>query len=150
MGMAIAHELVHMFVTFLNGDEYQVTPNNSNYDPETGVAKTVSSDGGGSDDEPDAGHSGRLWEYYMWKGIVEYSYLRERPTRGLIYISREGMRRGEVDEYMVPDGIAHELVNKGRSKSHFPFSEVQREGSGRLGSRHRMRHHLLTPCSNRL
>ncbi|OIW34779.1 hypothetical protein CONLIGDRAFT_675735 [Coniochaeta ligniaria NRRL 30616] len=114
MGMAIAHELCHMFITFLNGGEHQDTPDNSNYDPETGMAKTVSSDGGRSDAEPDPGHSGRVWEYYMWEGIVEYSYLRERPTRGLIYISREGTRPGQVEEYMVPDGIAHELAVKGR------------------------------------
>jgi hypothetical protein len=141
--MAVAHEIVHMFVTFLNGDEDQHTPKRTGYDPETGFSHAVRSDSScsdGSDDEIDSGHSGRLWEYYMWEGIAEYSYLRERPTRGLIYISREGTRRGQVDEYMIPDGIARELAEEGRGKFHFPFPAVQGEGeeSPGLESRHRM------------
>lgn len=127
LGMAIAHEVVHMFVTFLNGEVYQDTPENTDYDPETGVKSSAGSVISDSNDEKDPGHSGRLWEYYMWNGIAEYSYLKERPTRGLIYISREGRSRGEVIEHMVPDEIAHRLGEDGRGRSHSRFLQYAEE-----------------------
>ena len=125
MGMAIAHEIVHMFVTFLNGEHYQETPESTNYEPETGVGAAEREGSDEDEDDEIPGHSGQLWEYYMWDGIIEYSYIEERPTGGLIFVSRQGERRGQVGEYRIPDEFAHELAANGRSKS---ASIVERGG----------------------